>query len=113
MDATRRSSIAIEAVLGHKKPGLRKAYDRYEYLEEKKDALQRWVLRLMAIVEPQSDNVVPFAAEARTRAPEDAPSLLSQRVLRAGDAGIVEQNDLAVLGETVGRRRVPVVHRAP
>jgi hypothetical protein len=30
----------------------------------------------------------------------------------AGDAGIVEQDDLAVLGETICHSRVPIVHRA-
>ena len=29
-----------------------------------------------------------------------------------GHAGIVEQNDFALLGKTVGHRRVPMIHRA-
>ena len=29
-----------------------------------------------------------------------------------GDTGVVEQDDFAVLGETIGHRRIPMVHGA-
>jgi integrase len=65
--ALRVPDVVIEAVLGHKKLGLRKVYDQHEYLDEKKDALQRWAARLQAIVErkPTEGNVVQSAADAR------------------------------------------------
>src|SRR5260370_38068296 len=36
--------------------------------------------------------------------------LLRHCAVAAGDAGIVEQDDFAVLGEDVGHQRVPMVH---
>jgi integrase len=65
--ALRVPDVVIEAVLGHKKLGLRKVYDQHEYLDEKKDALLRWGARLQAIVErkPTEGNVVQSAADAR------------------------------------------------
>ena len=35
-----------EAVLAHKKPGIRGVYDRYEFLDEKRHALELWATRL-------------------------------------------------------------------
>ncbi len=35
-----------ELVLGHKKPGIRAVYDIFEYLDEKRDALERWECHL-------------------------------------------------------------------
>ena len=49
-----------EAVLAHKKPGIRGVYDRYEFLDEKRHALELWATRLRSITQPQS-NVVELA----------------------------------------------------
>jgi integrase len=54
-----------EAVLGHAKRGLKKNYDVYDYLDEKREALALWAARLCSIVEPapvtpRAANVVPI-----------------------------------------------------
>jgi integrase len=46
-----------EAILAHVKPGIRGVYDRYEYFDEKRHALELWATRLRSIAQPQS-NVV-------------------------------------------------------
>jgi integrase len=47
-----------EAILAHKKPGIRGVYDKYEYFDEKKQALELWAIKLRSIVRPQPSNVV-------------------------------------------------------
>jgi integrase len=51
-----------ERVLGHVIGGVRGVYDRYAYLDEKRDALDRWAARLRSIVEPPPENVVELRA---------------------------------------------------
>jgi hypothetical protein len=51
-----------ELVIGHTKPGLHKVYDRYEYIDEKRKALELWQARLRDIVEPALDNVTRLRA---------------------------------------------------
>lgn len=54
-----------EAVLAHALPGVEGIYDRYSYLPEKRDALERWAAHVWEIVAPSaSQNVVPFRAKA-------------------------------------------------
>jgi len=48
------------AILAHVKPGIRGVYDRYEYFDEKRHALELWATRLRSIVQPQP-NVVELA----------------------------------------------------
>ena len=50
-----------ERVLGHALPGVRGVYNRYDYADEKADALQRLAVKIETIVNPPSGNVVPFA----------------------------------------------------
>jgi len=56
------SSDIAERVLGHVLPGVRGVYDRYEYLNEKRDALERLAGLLNNILNPPADNVVPLRA---------------------------------------------------
>ena len=49
---------AREAVLAHARPGIKGTYDLYDYLDEKREALELWAARLRDIVEPRPDNVV-------------------------------------------------------
>jgi integrase len=50
-----------ERVLGHALPGVHGTYNRYDYAEEKADALQRLAAKIETIINPPSgDNVVPF-----------------------------------------------------
>jgi len=54
---------AREAVMAHARPGIKGVYDVYDYLDEKREALELWAGRLLSIVEPRpaESNVVPFA----------------------------------------------------
>lgn len=49
---------AREAVLAHARPGIKGTYDHYDYLDEKREALELWAARLREIVAPAPDNVV-------------------------------------------------------
>jgi integrase len=51
-----------ERVLGHVIGGVRGVYDRHAYLDEKRDALERWAARLAGIVGPPPKNVVKLRA---------------------------------------------------
>lgn len=51
-----------EAVLAHVKTGIAGVYDRYELLDEKRDALTRWAAYVRALVTPPPDNVVKMPA---------------------------------------------------
>jgi integrase len=47
-----------EAVLAHVRPGIKGVYDKYQYVDEKREALTLWNARLRSIVEPSPPNVV-------------------------------------------------------
>ncbi|MEQ8653880.1 MAG: tyrosine-type recombinase/integrase [Kiloniellales bacterium] len=47
-----------EACLGHAPQGIVKVYDRYDRLEEKRDAFQRWADYVLGVVGERGDNVV-------------------------------------------------------
>jgi integrase len=55
---------AREAVLAHARPGIKGTYDLYDYLDEKREALELWAARLREIVEPRPDSVVRLRATA-------------------------------------------------
>jgi hypothetical protein len=55
---------AREAVLAHARPGIKGTYDLYDYLDEKREALELWAARLRYIVEPNSGNVIALRANA-------------------------------------------------
>jgi integrase len=50
-----------EALLAHAKPGLAGVYDRYDLLDEKREALTLWAGRVRDIVNPPPANVVKLA----------------------------------------------------
>jgi hypothetical protein len=54
----RVDSDVAEAILAHVKPGIVGVYDVYEYLKEKREALERWGAHLKTIIEPPPPNVV-------------------------------------------------------
>jgi integrase len=56
--------VVAEAVLAHARPGIASVYDLYSYAREKRDALERWAVRLAAIIEPPPANVVPLRERA-------------------------------------------------
>jgi hypothetical protein len=49
-----------ERVLAHVIGGVREVYDRFEYLAEKRDALEKLAALIERIVNPPPDNVVPL-----------------------------------------------------
>jgi integrase len=53
-----------EAILAHVKTGIAGVYDRYELLDEKREALTLWGRRLREIVSPPPDNVVKLPSRA-------------------------------------------------
>jgi integrase len=55
---------AREAVLAHARPGIKGTYDLYDYLDEKREALELWAARLRSIVSPPPDNVIKLRATA-------------------------------------------------
>jgi integrase len=55
---------AREAVLAHARPGIKGTYDLYDYLDEKREALELWAARLREIVSPPPDNVIKLRATA-------------------------------------------------
>ncbi len=57
--------IIAEKVLNHAERNvLARTYNRYEYAAEKRDALERWAMRLREIIEPVPENVVRLKAKA-------------------------------------------------
>jgi integrase len=54
-----------ERVLGHVIGGVRGVYDRHAYLDEKREALERWAAHLAGIVGPSPKNVVPLSGKRR------------------------------------------------
>lgn len=55
---------AREAVLAHARPGIKGVYDRHDYLDEKREALDLWAARLRSIVSPPPNNVVALKSRA-------------------------------------------------
>jgi len=53
-----------ERVLGHVIGGVRETYDRYEYLDEKREALGKLAAAVEVILKPPTDNVVRFPRTA-------------------------------------------------
>jgi integrase len=53
--------VVAEAILAHRQRGVIATYDRYEYLSEKRDALEKWEVRLLSIVDA---NIVYHPANA-------------------------------------------------
>lgn len=63
---TRMAKLGIaehvaEAVIAHKKQGVSAIYNQFEYLGEKRDALDRWAKAVRALVEPAPENVISLA----------------------------------------------------
>jgi integrase len=59
------SEQICELVIGHTKRGLIKTYNRYDYLKEKRHALELWAGRLRDIVEPAPANVVKLPVNGK------------------------------------------------
>jgi len=55
--------VVSERVLNHQAQGLAKVYNQHEYLDEKRDALDRWAQEVGNIIEPPPENVVKLKAK--------------------------------------------------
>ena len=62
--ALRVDTNTAERVLGHVIGGVRGVYDRYAYLDEKREALDRWAARLGCIIDPPPENVIELRVSA-------------------------------------------------
>lgn len=62
------SEEAREALLAHRRLGIKQTYDRYEYLDEKREALVLWAQRLKSIVAPRKRNVLTLELGSRRAA---------------------------------------------
>jgi len=60
LSALRIGEEVREAVLAHVRPGIKGVYDKHQYLDEKRHALELWATRLRGITHPQP-NVVELA----------------------------------------------------
>lgn len=77
---TRLSEIGIsqeiaEKVIGHKQEGVIAVYNQHRYALEIRAALESWERRLLAIIDPPQDNVLPFAKVPDER--QDRPAARS------------------------------------
>jgi integrase len=52
--------FVIERVLNHADAGVTSGYDRHDYAQAKREALEKWARRLRDLVEPPPDNVATF-----------------------------------------------------
>jgi integrase len=58
--------VVAELAIGHAKKGLRRVYDQHAYADEIRDAMERWAIRLRAIVAPEPEtNVIRAAFRAQ------------------------------------------------
>ncbi len=59
--------IVSERVLNHLPQGLGKIYNVHEYLDEKRDALEKWAGHIRDLIEPPPENVVPLATAGKAQ----------------------------------------------
>ena len=66
MAALRIPVVVSEAVLAHVQPGIAGRYDKYDYQQEKLEALEAWGAKLVDIVEPEPNarNIVQLRRQA-------------------------------------------------
>ena len=62
LSALRVPDHVAEMVIGHGRQGLQRVYDQHRFVDEMRDALQQWSMRLRDIVTPPPANVVSLRA---------------------------------------------------
>jgi integrase len=75
----RVSRDVAEAVLAHVKPGIRGVYDRYDYFDEKRDALEMWAEHLRAITSPLTGKVSVRASAGEEDNPKGRRATFAER----------------------------------
>jgi integrase len=58
LSALRVSDTVSEMVIGHGRRGLQRVYDQHKFVDEMREALDAWNMRLRAIVEPPGTNII-------------------------------------------------------
>lgn len=61
LSALKIDQRVAEAILAHKPAGIVGVYDVHSFLDEKREALEKWAARLQSIAEPPPPNVVTLA----------------------------------------------------
>jgi integrase len=56
--------LTAELVIGHQPQGLKKVYDHYERMDERREALRRWAEYVLSVAGERGDNVVPITVNA-------------------------------------------------
>ncbi|MDR7219871.1 integrase arm-type DNA-binding domain-containing protein [Aminobacter aminovorans] len=65
LSALRVNRDVAELVIGHGKKGLDRVYDQHEFVDEMREALDRWAAKLADIVKPpKGDNLIQFPTTA-------------------------------------------------
>ena len=62
LSALRVPDHVAEAVIGHGRKGLARVYDLHRYVDEMREALEKWNALLRSLVMPPPANVVPLRA---------------------------------------------------
>ena len=63
MSRARVRPDVAEQIMGHAIKGVEGTYNRYDYFDEKADALKRLARLIALILDPPGENVVPLHAE--------------------------------------------------
>jgi len=61
------AEIVSERVLNHQSTGLVRTYNVHEYLDEKREALERWAARVRDLIEPPPENVVQLQSGRKAK----------------------------------------------
>ncbi len=59
------SRLVVGKILNHVEPGVTKVYDRHSYDLEKRDALDKWAVKLEQILAGEKAEVVPFSLKSK------------------------------------------------
>ena len=58
MSRLRINETVAERVINHGPKGLTKVYDKYQFLDEKREALDTWVQKVIDLIAPPPKNVI-------------------------------------------------------
>ena len=58
LSGLRVSEPVAEMIIGHSKKGLERIYNQHKYLDQMREALEEWAVKLRSIVQPPTSNVI-------------------------------------------------------
>lgn len=93
-----------DAVLSHARPGMDRIYDMYDYLDEKRDALDKWARHVLAITEryKPAPTTEEMEAEARRYSPEEVAAILQRQREWNRQHGISEKSLEEAMAQALG-----------